>query len=51
MIEIIDILDEPASSQYLFNEQILKESIKMIEANIFRTFTNKSNHNSILNIF
>jgi hypothetical protein len=26
----------------LFNEQILKEAIKLVESNIFRTFTNKS---------
>lgn len=25
------------------NEQILKEAIKMIDANLFRTFTNKTN--------
>lgn len=42
LIEIIDILDEQVSVPYLFNnEQILKEAIKMIENNIFRTFTNK----------
>ncbi len=41
LIDVIDVLDDPAASQYLFNEQILKDAIKMVEVNIFRTFTNK----------
>lgn len=41
LIDVIDILDDPVATQFLFNEQILKETIKMIEVNIFRTFTNK----------
>jgi hypothetical protein len=45
LIDLIDTLNEPAAIQLLFNEQILREAIKMIEANLFRTFTNKSkNH-------
>lgn len=42
LIEIIDILDDPTAVQYLLNEQILKESINMIEVNLFRAFTNKT---------
>lgn len=43
LIDLIDVLDDPVSNQYLFNEPILKEAVRMIEVNIFRTFTNKSN--------
>jgi serine/threonine-protein phosphatase 2A regulatory subunit B' len=44
MIDLIDILDDVANAQaYLFNEAILKEAIKLVEVNIFRTFTNKAN--------
>lgn len=42
LIEVIDILDDSAAPQYLLNEQILKEAVKLMEANLFRTFTNKS---------
>jgi hypothetical protein len=42
MIEIIDILDDPGAVMHLLNEQVLKEAVRMIEVNIFRTFTNKS---------
>lgn len=42
LIEIIDILEDPGAISVLINEQILKEAIKMIEVNVFRTFTNKS---------
>lgn len=42
LIELIDILDDPTAIQYLLNEPILKESIKMIETNLFRTFANKA---------
>lgn len=42
LIELIDILDDPGSIQFLYNEHVLQESLIMIEANIFRTFTNKS---------
>lgn len=42
LIEIIDILDDNYNAPtHLFNEQILKEAVKLIEANLFRTFTNK----------
>lgn len=41
MIEVIDILDDPAASQYLINEGVFKEALKVIDANLFRTFTNK----------
>ena len=44
MIDLIDTLDDVnLAPQYLFNEQILKEAIKLVESNIFRTFSNKSN--------
>ena len=44
MIDLIDTLDDAnLAPQYLFNEQILKEAIKLVESNIFRTFSNKSN--------
>lgn len=43
MIDLIDTLDDAnLAPQYLFNEQILKEAIKLVESNIFRTFSNKS---------
>lgn len=43
MIDLIDTLDDAnIAPQNLFNEQILKEAIKLVESNIFRTFTNKS---------
>lgn len=43
MIELIDSLDDATlAPQYLFNEHILKEAFKLVESNIFRTFTNKS---------
>jgi len=43
MIDLIDTLDDNVHApQYLFNEHILKEVVKLVEANIFRTFTNKS---------
>jgi serine/threonine-protein phosphatase 2A regulatory subunit B' len=49
MIDLIDTLDDPnLAPQYLFNEQILKEAIKLVESNIFRTFSNKSNSFSSL---
>lgn len=48
MIELIDILEDPGAIQVLFNEQILKDTFLMIEANIFRTFTNKGNHFTLL---
>mmetsp|Transcript_34875 Transcript_34875/g.26042 ORF Transcript_34875/g.26042 Transcript_34875/m.26042 type:complete len:188 (+) Transcript_34875:269-832(+) len=43
LIELIDILDDPAALQFLLNETILSNSIKMISCNLFRTFTNKQN--------
>ena len=43
MIELIDILDEgETAEEYLHTEEILTESMVMIEKNIFRTFSNKS---------
>lgn len=41
LIEVIDILEDPAAFQVLMNESVLKEAIKLVEVNIFRTFTNK----------
>ncbi|TNV79992.1 hypothetical protein FGO68_gene16483 [Halteria grandinella] len=47
MIDLIDTLDDVGNAQaYLFNEAILKEAIKLVEANIFRTFTNKATKKS-----
>ncbi len=43
MIDLIDTLEDSVlAPQFLFNEHILKEVVKLVEANIFRTFTNKS---------
>jgi hypothetical protein len=43
MIDLIDTLEDSVHApQYLFNEYIFKEVVKLVEANIFRTFTNKS---------
>lgn len=42
LIEVIDILEDPAAFQVLLNEQVLFEAVKLVESNIFRTFTNKS---------
>jgi hypothetical protein len=42
MIDLIDILDDNNAYDYLLTEEILKESMMMIEKNIFRTFANKS---------
>jgi len=44
MIELIDILDEgETAEEFLHTEDILHESMIMIEKNIFRTFQNKNN--------
>lgn len=40
MIELIDIIDDNDST--LHTEEILKESLKMIGQNIFRTFKNRN---------
>ena len=42
MIDLIDILDDQNAFDYLLTEENLRESMKMIEVNIFRTFANKS---------
>lgn len=40
---MIDILDEgETAEEFLHTEEILRESMIMIEKNIFRTFQNKS---------
>ena len=41
MIEIIDVLDESEAVDTIINEKTLAEAIKMISANLFRTFSNK----------
>lgn len=44
MIDLIDILDDQVHApEQLMNEVILKEAVRMVELNIFRTFTNKAN--------
>ena len=49
LIELIDILDDPAAPQYLLNDLVLREAIKLIEANLFRTFSNKSKEFKLFN--
>ena len=41
LIEIIDVLDESEAVDTIINEKTLAEAIKMISANLFRTFSNK----------
>lgn len=41
MIEIIDLLEESDAVETIINEKTLAEAIKMISANLFRTFSNK----------
>ena len=42
LIELIDILDDSDSQDFLFNVDILSEAMEMISRNVYRTFTNKS---------
>lgn len=42
LIELIDILDENDAPSTVINEKVLIEAFKMIQANLFRTFSNKS---------
>ena len=42
LIELIDVLNEPEAAEVLLNDKILTEAFKMISANLFRTFANKS---------
>jgi len=42
LIELIDILDENEAPETIINEKVLIEAFKMIQANLFRTFSNKS---------
>jgi hypothetical protein len=44
LIEMIDVFNEPEASDTLLNDKILTEAFKMISANLFRTFANKSNY-------
>ena len=41
LIELIDVLEENDAPDTLINEKVLTESFKMIQINLFRTFTNK----------
>ena len=45
LIEIIDLLDENEAPDYVINEKVLAEAIKMISVNLFRTFANKGKSN------
>ena len=45
LIELIDVLDEQYADELLHVESILAASIKMIDHNIFRAFSNKSKFN------
>lgn len=42
LIEVIDLLDEHEAPDYVINEKVVTEGMKMISANLFRTFANKS---------
>ena len=48
LIEMIDVLNEPEAADILLNDKILTEAFKMISANLFRTFANKSNYKALL---
>jgi hypothetical protein len=39
---MIDVFNEPEAADTLLNDKILTEAFKMISANLFRTFANKS---------
>lgn len=44
LIELIDILEDNDAPDTVINEKVLNEAFKMIQVNLFRTFTNKSKH-------
>lgn len=46
LIEVIDVLDEQEASETVINEKTLGEAIKMISANLFRTFSNKGKNSN-----
>jgi len=41
LIELIDVLEENEAPDTVINEKLLIEAFRMIQANLFRTFTNK----------
>lgn len=41
LIELIDVLEENEAPDTVINEKVLIEALRMIQANLFRTFTNK----------
>jgi hypothetical protein len=41
LIELIDVLEENEAPDTVINEKVLIEAFRMIQANLFRTFTNK----------
>ena len=41
LIELIDILDDYDAPDTVINEKVVGEAFKTIQANLFRTFTNK----------
>jgi len=41
LIELIDVLEESEAHDTLINDKVLTEVFRMIQANLFRTFTNK----------
>ena len=47
LIEMIDVLSEPEAADTLLNDKILTEAFKMISANLFRTFSNKSKRGAL----
>lgn len=42
LIELIDVLEEADAPDTIVNDKVLTETFKMIQVNLFRTFTNKS---------
>lgn len=41
LIELIDVLEENEAPDTVINEKVLAEAFRMIQVNLFRTFTNK----------
>ena len=44
LIEIIDVLDETDAIDHIIKERVLEAAMQMISVNLFRTFANKSKH-------
>ena len=48
LIELIDILEDSDAPDTIINEKVLVEAFKTIQANLFRTFTNKCKYKMAL---